>query len=297
MLWDPTLNDTALISDFLEGYYGPAAVHMRAYMDVVADAASPSSDEVRFAQGDCVHVADRQWAAGGEGEVTMAHPDGTYDVHLTSADRAPSHPHAVSWVYLRACTANSGAARDTAGAIGSKFVDMVAESCAVPQNGSHDGWACGYLTPAVVMRGLRAQIAAAAAPGLSAAQAVRVARSSLSMQYVALVKWEELRAWACQSSALHDMCWPLPESKDVAFAQFVASLRSLGILRVGDRATWTASWLRDRVFFGNASAAERAGRRTVGQLAREISQEDSARARNVRQLRHIDDSAERARRR
>ncbi len=34
LLWDPTHNGDELISEFLEGYYGPAAEHIRAYVDV-----------------------------------------------------------------------------------------------------------------------------------------------------------------------------------------------------------------------------------------------------------------------
>ena len=71
MLWDPTLNDTALVAEFLAGYYGPAAGSMREYMDAFVEAAAPSAagggGERRFARGDCVRVADRVWARGGWG--------------------------------------------------------------------------------------------------------------------------------------------------------------------------------------------------------------------------------------
>ena len=126
------------------------------------------------------------------------------------------------------------------------------ESCGLPQNGSHSGWACGYLTPPAVLRGLRAQIAAGAAPGLTPAQAARVARSSTSTLYVALVKWEELQAYA----VAHPEHGPWPSSlpsKDAAFAKLVAQLQKTGVTTVSGSAKFSETWLRDRVYHGNAT--------------------------------------------
>ncbi|MBI3923202.1 MAG: DUF4838 domain-containing protein [Armatimonadetes bacterium] len=39
LLWDPSLDEKALLKEFLEGYYGPAAPFMSAYLDLVNDAA------------------------------------------------------------------------------------------------------------------------------------------------------------------------------------------------------------------------------------------------------------------
>ena len=52
----------------------------------------------------------------------------------------------------------------------------------------------------------------AAAPGLTAAQAERVSRSSMSTLYVALIKWEELHAWVAAHP--EDGSWPLTETKE-----------------------------------------------------------------------------------
>lgn len=197
LLWDPTLNDTALIEEFLDGYYGTAGASVKEYIDAFAEAAGPSAggdgEERRFLSGACVVVADRPWAAGGTGNVTLAHPDGTYSVNTSGVSQT------ISWVYLQSCKAGGGLK-------GKMYVDMAAESCDVPQNGTHSGWACGYITPNATMRGLRAMLTAAKAPGLTVAQAARVARSSLPIIYVALVKWEELEAWGkCTSNPHHNL--------------------------------------------------------------------------------------------
>ena len=44
LLWDPSRDGQALIDEFLEGYYGPAAPHIRAYLDVTHDAVDASGD-------------------------------------------------------------------------------------------------------------------------------------------------------------------------------------------------------------------------------------------------------------
>ena len=42
LLWDPKLDDDKLIDEFLGGYYGPAAKHIRQYLDVIHDAVDES---------------------------------------------------------------------------------------------------------------------------------------------------------------------------------------------------------------------------------------------------------------
>ena len=253
-------------------------------MDAFVEAAAPSAPgkgkERRFVVGACVQVEARPWAAGGKGVVTTAHPDGTYNVNISTAEAessgGPAHPDVVSWVYLQPC--DGSRSEDQARADGRLLVDMAAvstallpsrlcaclvneqltghrcnqESCGLPQNGSHSGWACGYLTPPAVLRGLRAQIAAGAAPGLTPAQAARVARSSMSTLYVVLVKWEELQAYA----VAHPEHGPWPSSlpsKDAAFAKLVAQLQKTGVTTVSGSAKFSETWLRDRVYHGNAT--------------------------------------------
>ena len=67
LLWDPTLDAAKLIDEFLAGYYGPAAKHIRAYLDVTHDAVEASGDHLgcfsphtaKFLSFDTLH---RGWA-------------------------------------------------------------------------------------------------------------------------------------------------------------------------------------------------------------------------------------------
>ena len=290
LLWDPSLNATALVHEFISLYYGAAAPMMQRYIDSFAEAAAPSakypesasaghhkSVERRFAHGECVRMEDRPWAKGCRGRVSGVHADGTYEVKCDSNDSAedadaagyrvrdghmwlgnqhkggPAHSDVVSWVYLHSCGTASNSTRPQPTGRGEwLYSDMMAESCGVVQNGSHNGWACGYLTPGAILRGLRAQVAAAAAPGLTEAQAARVRRSSLSTLYVSLVKWEELRAYSFAHPEQGG--WPLSgHDKESAFAELVTLLKWAGVVDIGGAGHWTEAWLRDRIFYGNAT--------------------------------------------
>jgi len=44
LLWDPTRDGAALTDEFIEGYYGPAAPHVKAYLKVTHDAVEQSGD-------------------------------------------------------------------------------------------------------------------------------------------------------------------------------------------------------------------------------------------------------------
>ena len=44
LLWDPTRDGEALVNEFIEGYYGPAAPHIKAYLKVTHDAVEASGD-------------------------------------------------------------------------------------------------------------------------------------------------------------------------------------------------------------------------------------------------------------
>lgn len=44
LLWDPTKDGQELIDEFLEGYYGPAGPHIKAYLDVTHNAVETSGD-------------------------------------------------------------------------------------------------------------------------------------------------------------------------------------------------------------------------------------------------------------
>lgn len=44
LLWNPTLDGQKLIDEFIDGYYGPATSHIRAYLNVTHDAVEASGD-------------------------------------------------------------------------------------------------------------------------------------------------------------------------------------------------------------------------------------------------------------
>lgn len=295
LLWQPSLNATALVHEFISLYYGPAAPMIQLYVDSFSKAAAPSAVhpdtagggnhvERRFALGECVHVANRPWAKGGQGRVSAVHADGTYEVKFDvgNDDRGgrierrrgtdgnqdhnkggPAHPDVVSWVYLsNNCSAHNTAGRrdlrrahhQARGGGRGKWLysDMMAESCGVIQNGSHSGWACGYLTPGAILKGLRAQLAAAMVPGLTGAQKARVRRSSISTLYVSLIKWEELQAYV--SAHPEQGGWPLVgHDKESAFGELVSVLKSVGVVDIAGSRKLTGAWLRDRIFHGNAT--------------------------------------------
>jgi len=46
LLWNPKLDAAKLIDEFLAGYYGPAAKHIRAYLDITHDAVEASGDHL-----------------------------------------------------------------------------------------------------------------------------------------------------------------------------------------------------------------------------------------------------------
>jgi hypothetical protein len=47
LMWDPTRDEEALITEFLQGYYGPAAPHLREYLNVIHDAGERSGVYLR----------------------------------------------------------------------------------------------------------------------------------------------------------------------------------------------------------------------------------------------------------
>ena len=47
LMWDPNRDDKALIREFLQGYYGPAAPYLEAYLDLIHDAAEQSGVYLR----------------------------------------------------------------------------------------------------------------------------------------------------------------------------------------------------------------------------------------------------------
>ena len=52
LMWDPTCDEKALVAEFLEGYYGPAAPHLQEYLDVIHDAGEQSAVYLRCFMSD-----------------------------------------------------------------------------------------------------------------------------------------------------------------------------------------------------------------------------------------------------
>jgi uncharacterized protein DUF4838/glycosyl hydrolase family 67 len=52
LMWDPTRDEKALVTEFLEGYYGPAAPHLQEYLDVIHDAGEQSGVNLRCFMND-----------------------------------------------------------------------------------------------------------------------------------------------------------------------------------------------------------------------------------------------------
>ena len=46
LLWDPTLDGQTVIGEFIEGYYGPAGLHIRDYLKITHDAVEASGDKL-----------------------------------------------------------------------------------------------------------------------------------------------------------------------------------------------------------------------------------------------------------
>ena len=75
--------------------------------------------------------------------------------------------------------------------------------------------------------------------------------------YLALVKWEELQAWAAAHPA--DGAWPLEGSKEEIFGRLLSLLAAAKVTTLGKEGWGGAgtpagkAWLRDRIFHGNAT--------------------------------------------
>ncbi len=98
-----------------------------------------------------------------------------------------------------------------------------------------------FLTPAVIFAGLAALQAAESVSVDHPDTFPRVQRSALSLRYVLLLRWEELRRFAAQ----HSLDWPGPANRMEAFRQFARVYRDNGITHLGE--AWSRrnlSWLR-----------------------------------------------------
>jgi len=67
LLWDPTLDGQTLIDEFIDGYYGPAAPHIKAYLKTTHDAVEASGDHLGcFSQHTAKFLSFETLSAGWE---------------------------------------------------------------------------------------------------------------------------------------------------------------------------------------------------------------------------------------
>ena len=80
LLWNPKLDDKRLIDEFLDGYYGPAAPHIRAYLALLHDTMQARKQPLGcFEQPDRIFMASatlmEAWVHLKAAEATMADAD------------------------------------------------------------------------------------------------------------------------------------------------------------------------------------------------------------------------------
>jgi hypothetical protein len=176
LMWNPDLDGTALIREFLAGYYGPAAGPIGRYM--------------RRVHGAAMRVK-----------------------HYTGSKS------------IRDCLKKRGYPEGTRGA----YLDLNAEPEAPWQ------------TPAVVLGGLADFADAHHLAAKNRELTDRVARARLPLVYVALLRWDEMRAAARRLGKR----WPLAKTRIQAFRAFEAACMANEITHLGEG--WTKRdlpWLR-----------------------------------------------------
>jgi hypothetical protein len=88
LLWDPTLDGRELVREFLHGYYGPAAPHIKAYLDVTHDAVEASGDTLgcfspHTAEFLSFETLSEGWTHVKAAEAAVQHdPDMSFRVHV-----------------------------------------------------------------------------------------------------------------------------------------------------------------------------------------------------------------------
>ena len=88
LLWDPTLDGRELVREFLHGYYGPAAPHIKAYLDVTHDAVEASGDTLgcfspHTAEFLSFETLSKGWTHVKAAEAAVQHdPDMSFRVHV-----------------------------------------------------------------------------------------------------------------------------------------------------------------------------------------------------------------------
>lgn len=176
LLWNPDLKPEALIHEFLCGYYGPAALWIESYLQLLVQSAL-------------------------------------------------AVPHYAGSAAIRDCLRKRGYPEGTVGC----YLDLNAQPDAP------------FLTPTVIFAGLAAMQAAEAITADDPERFRRVQRAALSLRYVLLLRWHELRRQAARQS----LTWPAPADRMDAFRQFARVYGANGITHLGE--SWSRrhlAWLR-----------------------------------------------------
>jgi hypothetical protein len=101
-----------------------------------------------------------------------------------------------------------------------------------------------FLTPTSILASAQALLGARNASDPSSAVAMRLRRLTLSIYYVALLRWDELVTYA----AAHSMAWPLESSVGAAFNAFSVAVNETEA-RYGGRAVVFSESGRDMAWF------------------------------------------------
>jgi len=176
LLWNPDRDPDALIREFLDGYYGPAAPWIAGYLQLL----------------------------------------------VQTAQAIPHYPGSSA---IRDCLVKRG-------------YSLGRQGCYLDLNTQPDA---PFLTPKVIFAGLAAMQAAEGVSADNPELFSRVQRSALSLRYVLLLRWEELRRFAVR----HSLDWPGPTNRLDAFRQFARVYRDNKITHLGE--AWSRrdlSWLR-----------------------------------------------------
>jgi hypothetical protein len=130
LLWDPSRDADALINEFIDGYYGPAADHVRAYLKITHDAVEASGDYLGcFSPADAKFLSLKTLSAGWQ-QLQMAEAAAGDDEALHHRVRVAQLPvlytFIVRWEALRKeadATQSQWPVADTVQAVYERFME------------------------------------------------------------------------------------------------------------------------------------------------------------------------------
>jgi len=126
LMWNPTLNDQKLIDEFLDGYFGPAGRHIRAYLDAFETAIDATGEFIYMIE----HPIAKKWLgletlSNAMGHMLAAKKSVQGEAELTKrveiAELSLLYPFMVRWDELY----EESAARGTAWPLGEETLEQV----------------------------------------------------------------------------------------------------------------------------------------------------------------------------